>query len=154
MAIHRLETRQTIRSTPEECWAFFSDPRNLAEITPDSLGFQVVTPDLPGEIYPGLMIEYRVRPLAGLPLTWLTEITRVERHTCFIDEQRVGPYRIWHHEHYFRELDGGRMEIHDRLHYVLPFQWADFAFHGWLVRPQLDRIFAHRERAVTEKFGS
>ncbi len=153
MAIHRLETRQIIRATPRQCWAFFSDPRNLAEITPASLDFQVMTPDLPPDIHPGLMIEYRVRPLAGIPMTWLTEITRVEEGRCFIDEQRVGPYRIWHHEHWFRELGEGRMEIRDRLHYVLPFQWADFAFHAWLVRPQLAKIFAYRKRAVAAKFG-
>lgn len=154
MAIHRLEERQIIKATPEECWAFFSDPRNLSEITPRSLDFRVVSKDLPREIYRGLMIEYRVRPLAGIPLTWLTEITRVDRGKCFVDEQRVGPYRIWHHEHHFRELEGGRMEVHDLLHYVLPFHWADFIFHSWLVRPQLEKIFSHREKAVARKFGA
>lgn len=153
MAIHRLEKRQIIKATTEQCWAFFSNPRNLAEITPRSLDFRVVTPDLPSVIYRGLMIEYRVRPVAGIPLTWLSEITRVEQGKCFIDEQRVGPYRVWHHEHHFHPLDGGCIEVRDLLHYVLPFQWADFLFHPWLVRPQLDKIFSHREQAVAKKFG-
>lgn len=135
----------------EECWSFFSDPANLARITPPSLDFEIVS-DLPREIHPGLMIEYRVRPIFGIRMAWLTEITQVERPLRFVDEQRVGPYRIWHHEHRFREVEDGRTEMCDIVHYVLPFSPFSELAHSWLVAPELRRIFDFRERAVREFF--
>ena len=98
------------------------------------------------------MLAYRVRPLLGVPMTWLSEITLVEEGVRFIDEQRVGPYAVWHHEHEFHDLGDGRIELEDRATYVLPFAPLGDLAHGWLVRPQLERIFAFRERAVRERF--
>ena len=92
--------------------ALLFDPRNLRKITPPEMNF-VIKRDMPPEVYPGLMIEYTVSPLLGIPLTWLTEIVHVEAPHRFVDEQRVGPYRLWHHEHFFRAIDGGRTEVHD-----------------------------------------
>ena len=135
-----------------QCWAFFSDPRNLAELTPRALDFRVLS-ELPPAIYPGMMIEYHVRPLLGVPMTWLTEITHVEAPHRFVDEQRVGPYAVWHHEHFFTALAGGRTEIRDVVHYVLPFGWLGNLAHSWLVAPQLEMIFAFREKAVEARFG-
>lgn len=152
MPIHTLHTKQVIRATREQAWEFFSNPRNLARITPPGMGFDIVTPDLPPRIYAGLMIEYRVRPLLGIPMTWLTEITHVSDGEYFVDEQRVGPYAIWHHEHWFHEVGDGRIEMEDRVTYVLPFQPFGDVVHPFLVKPQLDRIFAHREQAVRELF--
>ncbi len=152
MAIHSLSRTQTVRATLTDCWAFFSDPRNLAKITPPELDFRIRS-ELPGEIYPGLMIAYRVRPLLGIPVNWLTEITHVDAPHRFVDEQRVGPYRIWHHEHFFKALNGGRVEIRDVVHYVLPFGWlGDFA-QPLIVRRELEKIFAYREKAVAEIFN-
>jgi ligand-binding SRPBCC domain-containing protein len=153
MAIHVLERRQIIRATIAECWDFFSNPRNLAEITPKTLDF-VVLSELPRKMHPGLVIEYRVRPLLGIPMTWLTEITHVEEPRYFVDEQRVGPYKIWHHEHFFEALPDGRIELRDLVHYVLPFSPFSEVIHPILVKPQLDQIFAYREKAVRERFGS
>lgn len=152
MPIHVLRCLQIIPAPIEHCWAFFSDPRNLAKITPPSLDFQVLS-DLPPTIYPGMMIEYRVRPLPGLRVTWLTEITHVAAPQRFVDEQRVGPYAVWHHEHFFTALDDGHTEIRDLVHYVLPFGWLGNLAHPLLVAPQLAKIFAFREKAVTERFG-
>ncbi len=152
MAIHVLRSTQIIPVPLEECWAFFSNPRNLAKITPPALDFQVLS-ELPPEVYPGMMIEYRVRPLLGIPVTWLTEITHVEKPHRFVDEQRVGPYAIWHHEHFFTALGDGRTEIRDVVHYVLPFGWLGNLAHPLLVTPQLAKIFAFREKAVRELFG-
>ncbi len=99
------------------------------------------------------MIEYRVRPLFGLPTPWLTEITHVERLKSFIDEQRIGPYQIWHHEHRFEDLGDGRIQMHDTVTYVLPFSpWGEWA-HPILVKPQLNKIFSHREKVVGELFA-
>lgn len=153
MAVHTLHATQTIQATVPQAWSFFSNPRNLARITPPRLGFEILTPDLPERIQPGLMIAYRVRPVLGVPLTWLTEITHVEEGQRFVDEQRVGPYAVWHHEHLFRDLDGGRVEISDHVTYVLPLGPLGNLLHPWLVRPQLGRIFAHRENAVRAIFG-
>jgi ligand-binding SRPBCC domain-containing protein len=152
MAVHTLHTKQIIRAGMTEAWAFFSNPRNLAKITPPELGFEVLTPDLPPQVYAGMMIAYRVRPLFGIPMTWLSEITLVEAGVRFIDEQRVGPYAVWHHEHVFHDLGDGRVEVEDRATYVLPFAPLGDLAHALLVKPQLDRIFAHREKAVRELF--
>ena len=135
-----------------QCWAFFSDPRNLAELTPRALDFRVLS-ELPPAIYPGMMIEYHVRPLLGVPMTWLTEITHVEAPHRFVDEQRVGPYAVWHHEHFFTALADGRTEIRDVVHYVLPFGWLGNLAHPVVVAPQLEKIFAYREKAVAARFG-
>lgn len=153
MAIHVLQRSQVIHATLEECWAFFSDPRNLERITPPSLDF-VVLSDLPPRVHPGMMIEYRVRPLFGIPLTWLTEITHVDEPHYFVDEQRVGPYRIWHHEHSFKALGDGRVEVSDRVHYVLPFAPFSDVLHSMVVQPQLEKIFSFRELALRERFKS
>ncbi|MBE2287145.1 MAG: SRPBCC family protein [Prosthecobacter sp.] len=152
MAVHTLSCKQIIRATPEQAWAFFSNPRNLAKITPPTLGFEVLTPDFPPRIREGLMISYRVRPLFGLAMNWLTEITHVEEGLRFIDEQRVGPYAVWHHEHEFHDLGDGRVEMADKVTYVLPFGPLGDLVHPLLVKPQLDTIFAFREKAVGELF--
>jgi len=152
MPIHTLQTKQTICASREEAWLFFSNPRNLAKITPPEMGFAVITADLPERIYAGLMIEYRVKPMLGIPLTWLTEITHVREGEHFVDEQRIGPYAIWHHEHRFTATGDGRIEMVDRVTYALPFQPVGDLVHPFLVKPQLDRIFAHREKAVRNLF--
>ena len=152
MPIHVLRRTQIVAASREVCWAFFSDPRNLAQLTPAALDFRVLS-DLPPAIYAGMMIEYRVRPLLGVPVTWLTEITHVEAPHRFVDEQRVGPYAVWHHEHFFAEREDGRTEISDVVHYVLPFGWLGDLAHPFVVAPQLGKIFAFREKAVAERFG-
>ena len=91
MIIHTIQHTQTVPASPPECWEFFSNPGNLAQLTPPALDFRVLS-DVPSKIYAGLMIEYRVRPVFGLPMVWLTEITYVDENRRFVDEQRVGPY--------------------------------------------------------------
>ncbi len=152
MAVHTLHTKQILRATRQEAWDFFSNPRNLLRITPPELGFEVLTPDLPPRMREGMVIAYRVRPLLGLPMTWLSQITLVEEGVRFIDEQRRGPYAVWHHEHEFHDLGDGRIEMEDRVTYVLPFGPLGDLVHGPLVRPQLEKIFAYREKVVRELF--
>ena len=149
--IHVLQTIQIIQSSIERARDFFPDPRNLSKITPPELDFTVITP-LPERVHAGMMLEYRVRPLLGIPVRWLTEITHVEAGKLFVDEQRIGPCRIWHHEHHFKQLDGGRIEMTDRVTYVLPFSPLGDLVHPFLVKPQLAKIFAFREKAVCELF--
>ncbi len=152
MSIHVLHSRQIVPASLEECWAFFSNPRNLAEITPPELDFQVLS-DLPPAMHAGMMIEYRVRPLLGIAVTWLTEITHVEPLRRFVDEQRVGPYKIWHHEHTFTALEGGGTEMRDTIHYVLHGWLAGDVINALIVRRELAKIFGHREIAVERRFG-
>ena len=149
--VHIFHSTQIIHAMIERVWDFFSDPRNLAKITPPELDFTILSA-LPERVHPGMMIEYRVRPLLGLAVRWLTEITHVEPGKFFVDEQRVGPYRIWHHEHHFKQLDGGRIEVTDQVTYVLPFGPLGDLIHPFLVKPQIAKIFAFREKAVNEIF--
>jgi ligand-binding SRPBCC domain-containing protein len=152
MPTHTLHRKQTIHASREAAWEFFSNPRNLARITPSSLGFRIMTPDLPERIHAGLMIEYRVTPLLGIPFAWLTEITHVSAGEHFVDEQRAGPYALWHHAHWFRDVGPGRVEVEDRITYRLPFQPFGDLVHPLLVKPQLEKIFAFRVQAMATLF--
>jgi ligand-binding SRPBCC domain-containing protein len=147
--IYILQRSQTVAMSLEQCWRFFSNPGNLARITPPSLGFRVES-ELPDEIHAGLMIRYTVSPLFGIPMSWLTEITRVEKPHYFVDEQRVGPYRLWHHEHFFRALDSSQTEVRDLVHYVPPLGPLGAVLNRLLVRPQLERIFDFRTKQLAD----
>ena len=132
------------------CWDFFSDPKNLSKITPQSMGF-IVRTELPDKMYEGLMIEYTVRPMLGIPMNWITEIKTVKNHSFFVDEQRKGPYRIWHHEHHFKEVDGG-VEMTDIVSYELPLGFLGRLMHPILVKNKLKEIFDYRRQKVDELF--
>ena len=108
MGMYQLKRTQFIKTDLKTAWDFFSSPGNLKKITPDYMGFDVKT-ELPDKMYEGLMIEYTVKPLLGIPMNWITEIKTVKELEFFVDEQRKGPYKIWHHEHHFKEVDGGRI---------------------------------------------
>ncbi len=151
MVVHTLERHQTVHTDIETCWKFFSDPSNLAKITPSHLGFHIMS-DLPPEIYEGLMIEYRVKPLLGIPLIWLTEISYVRRLEYFCDEQRVGPYSVWHHQHFFEPLDDNKVQMRDLVHYQLPLSPFSEVAHPLVVAPQLQEIFDYRIKAVEKIF--
>ncbi|MDR7392862.1 MAG: SRPBCC family protein, partial [Armatimonadota bacterium] len=111
MKLQRLERVVRLRASLDDVWEFFADPRNLREITPPWLDLQIVSP-VPDRMYPGLLIEYRVRPFPGPAWVWVTEITHVQEGVRFVDEQRIGPYRLWHHEHHFR-ASGHGVEVRD-----------------------------------------
>lgn len=115
------------------------------------MGFEVIS-KLPETMYPGLMIEYRVRPLMNIPVSWLTEITRLDAPSYFVDEQRHGPYSIWHHEHFFTPTADGKVLMRDLVHYMLPFSPLGDWMHPWLVRPRLNAIFHFRRTAVEKLF--
>ncbi len=134
-------------------WDFISQPENLEKITPDNMGFDILTPDLPDVMYPGMIIEYRVRPVAGIPLTWVTEITQVRDREYFVDEQRVGPYSMWHHEHRLEPIDGGVL-MEDIVSYCPPLGILGQLAHALFIRRQLEGIFAYREKALVEAWGA
>lgn len=149
--MYQIKFKQIIPTDLQTCWSFFSSPQNLKTITPDYMGFEVLV-DLPEKMYSGLMIEYRVKPLLGIPLKWITEITHVDDLKFFVDEQRKGPYKIWHHEHHFKEVPGG-VEMIDIISYELPFGIIGNAVNPILVKQKLKEIFDYRFKKVEEIFG-
>jgi ligand-binding SRPBCC domain-containing protein len=148
--VYSLKTIQKIPTSLENAWKFFSDPANLQTITPTNLGFKIISKHHGTEMYEGQIIEYTVRPLLGIPLYWMTEITHVELQKYFIDEQRFGPYSLWHHQHHFREVEGG-VEMTDIVHYKIPFWYLGDIANTLFVKKQLTGIFDHRFRVVEEK---
>ena len=133
-------------------WDFFSDPLNLGRLTPPSLGIEIIS-EPPPRMHPGMIITYTIRPLLGIPVRWVTEITHVREPTLFVDEQRFGPYRFWHHQHHFREVDGG-IEMEDLVHYGLPFGAIGRLLGGSYVRRQLAGVFSFRRTFLEETFGT
>jgi ligand-binding SRPBCC domain-containing protein len=152
MAIYQLYKELPLSATVEEAWEFISNPSNLAKITPDYMGFDIRTPRLPEKIYPGLIIAYRVRPLMGIPMTWLTEITQVSEKSYFVDEQRRGPYALWHHEHWVIPVESGVL-MKDLVTYVLPAGSLGDMAQRMFVKKQLEGIFQYREQALVQIFG-
>lgn len=155
--MHTLTRTQFLSIPLDEAWAFFSNPGNLCHITPPELDFTVTCP-APEPMYAGQILTYTIRPFAGLPVTqeWVTEITHVREPHFFVDEQRMGPYRFWHHQHVFREVQGG-VQMEDEVNYALPAVLVGplaSAVHRLYVRGQLERIFDYRQRVLEQRFGA
>ena len=150
MKVYSLYRTQKIPLTLEQAWSFFSTPINLEEITPRFLNFRI-TSEVPEEIYSGLIITYRIAAVAAVPLTWVTEIKHVERLTRFVDEQRIGPFRFWYHEHDFRPVADG-IEMTDRVHYVMPWGLLGRLVHTLFIRQRLARIFEFRKDYIDKRF--
>jgi len=149
--IYTLEVDQIVKVSLDEAWAFFSSPANLSRITPSHMGFKI-TSVISEEMYPGQIITYKVSPFAGYTTNWVTEITQVEHQSFFIDEQRFGPYRMWHHEHHFKLHPEGVIMI-DRVSYKLPFVVFGRLAHGLFVGKQLRKIFEFREKCLQSLFA-
>ncbi len=149
--MYQLKRTQFVKTDLQTCWDFFSSPKNLKEITPDYMGFDILV-DVPEKMYEGLMIEYIVKPLLGIPMKWITEIKYVHDKEFFVDEQRKGPYKIWHHEHHFKEVEGG-VEMIDIVSYEIPLGVLGKIAHPIFVKNKLDEIFNYRFKKVEEIFG-
>ena len=154
--VFRLEARQTLATDLDSAWAFFSDPGNLAEITPPDMHFRL-TSEPAAEAYPGMMISYRLSPLLGIELGWVTEITQMAAPFYFADEQRAGPYALWHHQHHFRAVDAGAtggVEAVDVVHWSLPLDLLSWPVAMYVVCPRLREIFGYRAERLAERFGA
>lgn len=149
--MYQLKRTQLVKTNMATCWDFFSSPHNLSKITPPSMGF-VVRTEVPEKMYEGLMIAYTVKPLLGIPMRWVTEIKTVRDNAFFVDEQRVGPYTIWHHEHHFKDL-GHAVEMTDIVSYQLPLGVLGRIMHAMVVKKKLAEIFAYRVEAVEKLFN-
>ncbi len=153
MAVYTIKTVQTIPATINTVWDFFSSPDNLRTITPAQLCFTVISSEPSPKAYPGQIIEYSIKPLLGIPLYWMTEITQVADKEYFIDEQRFGPYAFWHHQHHFRSVAQG-VEMTDLVHYKLPLWLLGDIANAVFIREQLRGIFNYRYQKTEELFGT
>jgi ligand-binding SRPBCC domain-containing protein len=153
MSSYTLKTVQRLPIYLDEAWEFFSSPRNLKEITPAYMNFQVLTNSNSEKMFAGQIITYKVSPLLGIPMFWMTEITHVKDREYFIDEQRFGPYALWHHKHFFKEIPGG-VEMTDFLDYKLPLGILGNIAHVLFVKKQIASIFEYRYKILEERFGS
>ena len=151
MKIYTLHKKQNLPISVEEAWAFLSNPKNLKSITPDYMSFDILSiSEKP--MYAGQIIQYIVTPILGIKTKWVTEITHVKDKEYFVDEQRFGPYSLWHHKHFIKGIDGG-VEMEDIIDYKVPMGVLGQLVHPILVKPKLEEIFAYRQKKLVELFG-
>jgi ligand-binding SRPBCC domain-containing protein len=151
MKIYTLHKKQNLPISLEEAWNFLSNPKNLKIITPDYMSFDIITKtDRP--LYTGQILQYIVTPLLGIKTKWVSEITHIEDKKYFVDEQLYGPYSLWHHKHFIKEIDGG-VEMEDIIDYKIPLGILGQLVHPFLVKPKLEEIFSYRQKKLIELFG-
>ena len=151
MKIYTLHKKQNLPISVDEAWNFLSDPRNLKTITPDYMGFHILSgADRP--MFPGQIIQYIVTPVLGIKTKWVTEITHVKDKEYFVDEQRFGPYSLWHHKHFIKPIEGG-VEMEDIVDYKVPMGILGQMVHPFLVKPKLEEIFNYRTTKLEALFG-
>ena len=151
MKIYRLETVQKLPISQKEVWDFLSDPKNLKRITPDYMGFEILSGAV-DKMYAGQIIQYLVTPVMNIPTKWVTEITHVDEGNYFVDEQRFGPYSLWHHKHFLKPIPNG-VEMVDIIDYKIPLGIFGQLVHPILVAPKLKEIFEYRKQALIELYG-
>ena len=151
MKIYTLHTKQNLPISIDKAWGFLSNPRNLKIITPYYMGFKTLSGD-EKEMFAGQIIQYIVTPVFGIPMKWVTEITHVVDKKYFVDEQRFGPYDLWHHKHFLKEIPNG-VEMEDIVDYKVPMGILGQLVHPFLVKPKLKEIFDHRREKLIELFG-
>ena len=152
MKIYTLNRTELLPASVETVWDFFSDPNNLPEITPPELKLRI-TSEAEEKIYPGMIITYAVTPVPFIRTSWATEITQVDPLRYFVDEQRFGPYKFWHHKHFFTEA-GEKTQVKDIVHYSLPFGPVGRLANPLLVSGKLDSIFDYRSARIRKIFGN
>ena len=150
MKLYTLKAKQFLPISKEKAWDFLSDPKNLKTITPEYMGFHILS-GADKKMYPGQIIQYIVTPVFGIKTKWVTEITHVKEGDYFVDEQRFGPYSLWHHKHFLKAVDGG-VEMEDIIDYKLPFGIIGQLFHPLLVKPKLNEIFNYRKEKLIALF--
>ncbi len=151
MKIYNLQSKQKLPISVNKAWDFLSSPINLKKITPEYMGFNIIS-GADRKIYPGQIIQYIVTPLFGIKTKWVTEITHVQQNKYFVDEQRFGPYALWHHKHFIKPIEGG-IEMEDIVDYKIPFGLIGQLAHPILIKPKLKEIFDYRHDKLIEIFG-
>lgn len=151
--MYSLQSVQKVPASIDAVWAFFSDANNLKAVTPPHLNLKVTNNVYGDAVYAGQVMTYTVKPLLGIPLAWMTEITHVVEGRYFVDEQRKGPYKLWHHQHHFKPIEGG-VEMTDIVHYRLPLGILGSLAHGIIVKKELQKIFTYRYQKIVALFGN
>ena len=152
MKLYQLHSKQALPISKKEAWDFLSNPSNLKVITPEHMGFHILSgADRP--MFPGQIIQYKVSPFPGYTTKWVTEITHVNEGNYFVDEQRFGPYALWHHKHFINEIAGG-VEMEDVIDYKIPFGILGQLAHPLIVKKQLVDIFKYREQKLIKLYGA
>ncbi len=152
MKIYTLHKKQKLPISIEKAWAFLSNPKNLKIITPDYMSFNILS-GAEKPMFAGQIIQYIVTPILGIKTKWVTEITQVKEYEYFVDEQRFGPYALWHHKHFIKEINGG-IEMEDIIDYKVPMGILGQIAHPILVKPKLEEIFAYRQKKLIALFGA
>ena len=151
-AMYQYTSRQELAISMEQAWTFLSDPKNLKRITPDYMGFDIIS-GAERKMFPGQIIQYHLTPILGIPFRWVTEITHVQEGEFFVDEQRFGPYTFWHHKHFINKTENG-VVMEDIVDYKLPLGPLGWLAHVLFVRAKVKQIFDYREKALNEIFNS
>ncbi len=151
MKIYTLHREQFLPLSIDEAWDFFSSPKNLSKITPPHMKFRIIYISRDNAMYAGQVIRYIVHVLPGIPVHWMTEITHVKDKIFFVDEQRFGPYALWHHQHHFKEAEGG-IHMTDIINYALPLGFLGRLAHWLFVKEQLSTIFDYRFSVLEHLF--
>jgi ligand-binding SRPBCC domain-containing protein len=149
--MYQIKRIQEIPISLTKAWDFFSKPENLKLITPSYMSFKILSRSDAGEMYPGMIITYTISPLFNISINWATEITQVKENKYFIDNQISGPYKIWHHEHHFEEIENG-VEMKDILYYEMPFGFIGKLMYKIFIRKKIDDIFDYRKQKIKELF--
>ncbi|MCB2220738.1 MAG: SRPBCC family protein [Bacteroidetes bacterium] len=152
MGFYQFKQELKVNASIEEVWDFISSPANLKKITPEYMGFDITSKGLPEKMYPGMIISYIVKPVFGIKTTWVTEITHVKDRQYFVDEQRVGPYAMWHHEHFIEPIENGVL-MKDIVSYKPPFGFLGSIANALLIKNKLKEIFSFRSKAIKQRFG-
>jgi len=153
MAFYQFYNQQKVNTSIEEIWDFISSPKNLKEITPNYMGFDIMHTYQPSEkMYEGMIIGYKVSPLLGIKTTWLTEITHIQENKFFIDEQRIGPYTMWHHQHFIEPIENGVL-MTDIVTYQPPFGFIGAIANKLVIHSKVRQIFEYRTIALEKRYG-
>jgi len=152
MGFYQLRKEQLVNTSIENLWDFISSPVNLKKITPPYMGFDITSEKLPNKIYEGMIISYQVKPLLGIKTIWVTEITHVKENQYFVDEQRVGPYTLWHHQHIIQQ-QGEKVLMTDIVSYQPPFGFFGAIANKLFIEKKLNEIFDFRTKVIDEIFN-
>lgn len=152
MGFYQFKRQQQLAAKVDEVWEFISSPENLGKITPKSMDFKISSRNLSAQMYPGMIISYRLKPALGIRTTWVTEITQVRDKVYFVDEQRIGPYAMWHHEHFIEAIEKGVL-MTDVVSYKPPLGFLGSLANRLFIKRKLTQIFEYRKEAMIERFG-
>lgn len=152
MGVYQFKREQQFNQSTEELWNFICDPKNLKRITPAYMGFDITSKTVPDTMYPGLIISYRVSPLLGIKTKWVTEISQVDQGRYFVDEQRIGPYKLWHHQHHLIPNENGTLMV-DIVTYSPPLGFLGGLANVLFIKKRLNQIFEFRRIALDQIFN-